>query len=114
MDGKLMVVAGGIPGRLGEVRVIDLSSGKVIQVLHKSEDLCFAAHFSPDDTKLATGGADGTVRVFEVETGMSWWSFPIIRIGSIMLLGIQMERWSRLPVGTTQPRYLMSLKKASI
>ena len=64
----LLVVAGGIPGRLGEVRLIDLKTTEVLRVLHRSNDVCFSARFSPDGAKLATAGADGTVQVFETET----------------------------------------------
>ena len=70
-DGSLIAVAGGIPGRLGEVRIIDADSGDVIKTIHKSEDLCFSARFSPDGSRLVTGGADGTVRVFSTSTWLA-------------------------------------------
>jgi WD40 repeat protein len=67
-DGKQVVVAGGSPGRSGEVRVIDLSDGSLIQLLHKSDDLCLSAKFNLKGTRLATCGTDGSVRVFDSET----------------------------------------------
>ena len=67
-DGKQLAVAGGSPGRSGEVRVIDLSDGSLVQLLHKSDDLCLSAKFNHAGTRLATCGTDGTVRVFDSET----------------------------------------------
>ncbi|QDT59326.1 WD domain, G-beta repeat [Stieleria bergensis] len=64
----LLAVAGGIPGRLGEVRIIDQNTSQVLRVLHRSDDMCFSARFSPDGRKLATAGADGTVQVFETDS----------------------------------------------
>ena len=66
--GKQVAVAGGSPGRSGEVRVIDLSDGSLVQLLHKSDDLCLSAKFNLTGTRLATCGTDGSVRVFDSET----------------------------------------------
>ncbi|OUW36192.1 MAG: hypothetical protein CBD35_06005 [Verrucomicrobia bacterium TMED175] len=66
--GKQVAVAGGSPGRSGEVRVIDLSDGSLVQLLHKSDDLCLSAKFNFTGTRLATCGTDGSVRVFDSET----------------------------------------------
>ncbi|MFT5465740.1 MAG: WD40 repeat protein [Verrucomicrobiales bacterium] len=73
-DGTTIAAAGGIPGRLGEVRILEFESGEVSQILHRIDDLCFSARFSPDGTRLASGGADGTVRIFETEG----WSEEIV------------------------------------
>ena len=37
--------------------------------LAETQDVVFAVAFSPDSKKIATAGADRTIRVFEVETG---------------------------------------------
>ena len=66
-SGKQVAVAGGSPGRSGEVRVIDLSDGSLVQLLHKSDDLCLSAKFNLAGTQLATCGTDGSVRVFDSE-----------------------------------------------
>ena len=66
--GKLVAVAGGSPGRSGEVRVINLSDGSLVQLLHKSDDLCLSAKFNLTGTRLATCGTDGSVRVFDSKT----------------------------------------------
>ena len=66
-DGNQIAVAGGSPGRSGEVRVINLSDGSLIQLLHKSDDLCLSAKFDPEGTRLATCGTDGSLRVFNRE-----------------------------------------------
>jgi WD40 repeat protein len=66
--GKQVAIAGGSPGRSGEVRIIDLADGSLVQLLHKSDDLCLSAKFNLTGTRLATCGTDGSVRVFDSET----------------------------------------------
>ncbi len=68
-DGSLLAIAGGNAGRLGEVRLINRESGELVRVLGVSFDVVFAAAFHPSGERLATGAADGLVRVFEVATG---------------------------------------------
>ncbi|MAK47542.1 MAG: hypothetical protein CMI24_09945 [Opitutae bacterium] len=74
-DGKQVAVAGGSPGRTGEVRVIDLSDGSLVQLLHKSNDLCLSAKFNLAGTRLATCGTDGSVRVFDSVTWQQEFTF---------------------------------------
>jgi WD40 repeat protein len=66
--GKQVAIAGGSPGRSGEVRIIDLADGSLVQLLHKSDDLCLSAKFNLTGTRLATCGTDGSVRVFDSDT----------------------------------------------
>ncbi len=61
--GDLMAVAGGTPGRSGEVVILSRESGKVVQRLPNAKDTFLAAAFSTDGTLLAVGGADNLVRV---------------------------------------------------
>lgn len=69
-DGKSLAVASGTPGSLGEVRLIDTGNptagGKV---LDRIADVMLAVAFSPDGAKLAAGGADNAVRVYDVASG---------------------------------------------
>ena len=67
-DGSLLAVAGGNPGQLGEVRLVDPATGEQKQVLGPWTDVALDAAFSPDGTKLAVAGADRTLRVFGVAT----------------------------------------------
>lgn len=64
-----LVVAGGAPGRGGEVVVIDSTTGKLVRVLAGAADIPPALALAPDGRRVAVGGTDGTVQVLDVETG---------------------------------------------
>ncbi len=68
-DGSVVAIAGGNPGRLGEVRLVSSTNGELQRVVGVSSDVVFATAFSPSGDLLATGAADGLIRVLEVATG---------------------------------------------
>jgi mono/diheme cytochrome c family protein len=68
-DGNLLAVAGGTPGMSGAVVLCDAKGGAPPRVLDRIGDMMLAVSFSPDGTRLAAGGADNIVRVFDVATG---------------------------------------------
>lgn len=72
-EGDLLAVAGGAPGRSGEVMVMSRSTGKLVQRLPNAKDTILAAVFSPDGSLLAVGGADNLVRVFRASDWKLAW-----------------------------------------
>jgi WD40 repeat protein len=71
-DGKWLATASGDPGQYGLARLWTAEpggGGKPVRDLAEGQDAVFAAAFSPDGKKLATAGADRTVRVYETESG---------------------------------------------
>jgi WD40 repeat protein len=66
-------VAGGSPGVSGEVRLIPWNGGPSRdakpQVLARHDDVFYGVSFRPDGEQLATCGADGSVRVYDVPIG---------------------------------------------
>ena len=73
-DNSWLAVAGGSPGVSGEVRLIPWDGGPKHdaepKILATHEDVFFDVAFRPDGQQLAAGGADGSVRVFDVPTGV--------------------------------------------
>jgi WD40 repeat protein len=85
-DGKL-VVAGGRPGQEGDVRIYDINAGKpkdfggvpavdgvndktvFLKELIQVEDSILALAISADGKKIAAGGTDRMVRVWDIATG---------------------------------------------
>jgi WD40 repeat protein len=85
-DGTL-AVAGGRPGQEGDVRIYKLDAGKtidfggipaadgvndptvVVKTLLQTDDEIFALALSPDGKKLAAGGCDRLVRVWDLPSG---------------------------------------------
>ena len=68
-DGRLLAVAGGAPGQSGELLLVDSRSGETTHTLVLTADLLLATSFSPDGARLASGGADNALRVFDLSTG---------------------------------------------
>jgi WD40 repeat protein len=69
-DGKLLATAGGPPTEEGEVKLIEVASGKVVQDLKGAHsDTAFGVSFSADGKMLATCGADKFVKIFNVADG---------------------------------------------
>ncbi len=68
-DGNVLAVAGGTPGMSGMVALCDAKGGDAPRVLERIADMMLAVSFSPDGAKLAAGGADNIVRVFDVANG---------------------------------------------
>jgi WD40 repeat protein len=75
-DSKLLATGGGMPTEEGEVKTLEVPSGKVLaDIKNGHSDTVFGVSFSPDGKKLATCGADKFVKVFEVPTGKFLKSF---------------------------------------
>ena len=68
-DGKQLAVAGGTPGLSGQVVMCDPASSRAGKVLDRIADLTLVVRFSPDGEKLAAGGADNVVKIFETKSG---------------------------------------------
>jgi hypothetical protein len=67
--GNRLAVAGGAPGRSGEILLVDLSSNIPPLELTVTGDEMLCLAFSGDGQHLAAGGADKTLRVFAVTSG---------------------------------------------
>jgi WD40 repeat protein len=76
-SGKLLATGGGAPTQEGELKILDVTSGKVVQDIKANvhSDTVFGVSFSPDDKMLASCGADKFVKVFEVPSGKFLKSF---------------------------------------
>ena len=76
ISGRVAVV-GGTPGVSGELLVIEpgdaAKSSAALRSLMKASDVILSVRFSPDGKTLAAGGADGSLRVFDVGTGKLRW-----------------------------------------
>ncbi|MEX0678250.1 MAG: c-type cytochrome domain-containing protein [Pirellulales bacterium] len=68
-DGSLVAVAGGMPASLGEVKLFNPADGTLVKDLALTADVAFCAAFNPAGTKLAVGGADRAIRIFDVAGG---------------------------------------------
>ena len=70
-DDKWMATASGDPGVYGVAKLWRPEAGgcKPVRDLVETQDVVFCVAFSPDNKKIATAGADRTIRIFEVETG---------------------------------------------
>lgn len=67
--GETVVVAGGEPGRAGDVRLLEARTGAVRRVLARSTDVICDVAVRPGSTELAAAGADGLLRIVDAATG---------------------------------------------
>lgn len=72
-DGRTLLVGGGTPGEYGEVTLVDTRNGERIRVLDTFADIVLTAVFSPDGKRVAAGGADMSVRVYDLDSGKRAW-----------------------------------------
>src|SRR5205823_11882905 len=64
-----LAVAGGSPGRFGEVQVWDVAKRRLKLSHTVTADTLYGVSWSPDGTKVAFGCADNTVRAIEAASG---------------------------------------------
>lgn len=68
-DGATLLVAGGSPGRFGELQFWDWKKQRLKRSVLPSYDTVYGASFSPDGKRVAFGCADNSARVIEVDSG---------------------------------------------
>ncbi|HEX5444894.1 MAG TPA: c-type cytochrome domain-containing protein [Pirellulales bacterium] len=68
-DGKKLAVAGGSPGRLGELQVWNVAERTLKYSLPVTYDTIYGASWSHDGGKIAFGCGDNTLRAVDAETG---------------------------------------------
>ena len=74
-DGKWIATGGGAATEDGEVKLLDATGKVVLDMKPTHSDSVFGLSFSPDNTKLATCGADKFVKVWEIPSGKMLKSF---------------------------------------
>jgi WD40 repeat protein len=68
-DGKYLATGGGAATEDGEMKLFDAASKLVFEFKSPHSDTVFGVCFSPDNTKLASCGADKFVKTWEVPSG---------------------------------------------
>lgn len=68
-DGKQLAVAGGLPGRMGELQIWDLEKTELVLSKIVGFDTAYGASWSPDGELVAFGLPDNTVRAIKASSG---------------------------------------------
>lgn len=68
-DGTMLAVAGGLPGRMGEVQIWDVEKRKLNISVPVTFDTVYGAAWSPDGKLVSFGCTDKSVRAIEAATG---------------------------------------------
>lgn len=68
--GRQLAVAGGQPGRVGDVRIVDVTTGQMSRVVLQSVGVALGAEWSPSGDRLAVTTVDGAVRAYEAKDGV--------------------------------------------
>jgi len=68
-DGTLLAVTGGTPGLAGELQLWRTSDWSLRRSTPVTHDTVYGVSWSPDGKLVAVGGADTTLRAFDVESG---------------------------------------------
>lgn len=74
-DGKWLAVSGGAPSLMGEVQIWDVEKRTLVRSLAVSSDSIYGVSFSPEGDRIACGGADKSVRLFNVADGKELFKF---------------------------------------
>ncbi|HYF36145.1 MAG TPA: c-type cytochrome domain-containing protein, partial [Prosthecobacter sp.] len=75
--GPWFTVAGGTPGRSGEVWIVNATEPTERKRLTQLRDCALCAVTTPDGTRLITGGADNRVRCFSLPDGKPLWNIEM-------------------------------------
>jgi WD40 repeat protein len=67
-DSSKLLLAEGVAGQSGFVRVINVSERQLLNSWHAHDDTIFGLEFSPDGTRIATAGGDKLIKLWELET----------------------------------------------
>lgn len=67
-QGDRAAVACGEPGRIGEVRIVDLATKQVSSIVTRSNDVALDVAFRPGTNELAVGFADNSIRIVNIDT----------------------------------------------
>ena len=68
-DGALLAVAGGNPGRFGEIQIWDVAKRKLTVSAPVTFDTVYGLAWNPEGTLVAFGCSDNTVRALDPKTG---------------------------------------------
>ncbi len=68
-DGKWLAVTGGNPGRFGEVQIWNVAKHTLQLSIPATYDTVYGGSWSPDSKLVAIGGADNSLRAFDIQTG---------------------------------------------
>lgn len=74
-DGKLLGVVGGAPSVFGELQIWDVEKRALVRNISISSDSLYGVSFSPEGDRVACGGADKSVRMFNVADGKELFKF---------------------------------------
>ena len=74
-DGQYLAAACGTPGLVGQVWLFHMSDPPVGKAIERIADAFCTVCFSPDGTRLAAGGSDNAIHLYEIPAGK-----PILRI----------------------------------
>ncbi|HZK80455.1 MAG TPA: c-type cytochrome domain-containing protein [Humisphaera sp.] len=73
-DGHELLIAGGTPGDYGELTIADPTASNPPRVLDTFDDIVLACAYGPDGKRIAAGGADQSVRLYDRQTGKRLWT----------------------------------------
>src|SRR5207248_2347031 len=69
-DGQRLITGGGEPSRSGELKIWQVSDGKLVQELKNvHSDVVLGLDLTPDGRYLASSGADKFIRIVDLSTG---------------------------------------------